>query len=354
MPAWYHTLLVLEWCTRVRVLCSTLQVLCCTVLPVVKNSVEPYSTMRHSSICRFPRGSLQLPIGYVSCAICFIIIITRLGSAYRKFGTWALDDYWMVSALAVLIVRMTVIHLVIVNGTNNVHGLTSELSDEERRRREFGSKLVLIGRSCYAIFIWCMKFGIASFYARIVAQLEEYRVWLKYLIFGRQVSPDPGEACNFSEVQLFTTGACNIFTDLVLIIFPLPVILGTQLPLRRKLQIGGLFSLGFLVILVSVFRLPYVVENNAIQRWRSLFASIEILVACFVANAPALYRTIGVRTNASSAARSSGEGERGWYLFTVNKRKIGVRVLPTTGTTTRGEEREESEGAAEVNAEEHV
>ncbi|PWW79755.1 hypothetical protein C7212DRAFT_157684 [Tuber magnatum] len=246
----------------------------------------------------------------------------------------------MVSALVVLIVRVAVIHLVLVNGTNNVRGLNaSELSDEERHRREFGSKLVLVGRSCYAIFIWCMKFGIASFYERIVAQLQKYRVWLKY-IWVLLVSPPPNQACNFSEIQLYTTGACNIFTDLVLIIYPLPLILSSRLALRSKLQIGGLFSLGFLVILVSVFRLPYVVENKAIQRWRSLFASTEILVACFVANAPALYRTIGVRAQGGSVTKYSGRSDRGAYLFTANKRKFAVRVI----APTYEEEQEESEG----------
>jgi len=56
----------------------------------------------------------------------------------------------MVGALAALVVRVVVIHLVLVDGTNNV-GDPGNLSDEERGRREFGSKMILIGRTCYAL-----------------------------------------------------------------------------------------------------------------------------------------------------------------------------------------------------------
>ena len=56
----------------------------------------------------------------------------------------------MVGALAALIVRVVMIHLVLVNGTNNVSN-PGNLSDEERRRREFGSKMTVVARTCYAL-----------------------------------------------------------------------------------------------------------------------------------------------------------------------------------------------------------
>ncbi|PUU76754.1 hypothetical protein B9Z19DRAFT_989308 [Tuber borchii] len=246
----------------------------------------------------------------------------------------------MVGALAALVVRVVLIHLVLMNGTNNLSD-PRNLSDGERRRREFGSKMVLITRTCYVLFIWFMKFGIVSFYERIVVKLESRRVWLKYLIFGRQVYPDPGEACSSSQAQLYTTGVCNIFTDLILIIYPLPIIFNTGLRLRRKLQIGGLFSLGFFVIIVTIFRLTFVVRNNVLLKWRALFGHIEMLVACFVANAPALYRTIGVRVHITPGTRYSGEVPLGRYCFAANRRgRAGGRGLSATST----EEPEEGEG----------
>jgi len=68
-----------------------------------------------------------------------------------------------------------------------------------------------------------------------------------------------------------------------------------------------------------------------------------MLVACFVANAPALYRTIGVRVHITSGTRSSGEDAQGGYLFAANqRRRAGGRGV----STTLEEELEEGEGPA--------
>ncbi|CAZ85052.1 unnamed protein product [Tuber melanosporum] len=246
----------------------------------------------------------------------------------------------MIGALALLVGRVVVVHLVIVNGTNDLRGI-GELGGEEGRRREFGSKMILIGRTCYALFLWFLKFGIVSLYERIAPQSKGYRVPLKCLSTG-QVYPDPGETCHYSEIQLYTSGACNIVTDLILMIYPLPIIFRSRIPTRRKLQIGGLFSLTFFAILASTLRLPFVMSNNSRQRWRALFAWVEMLVACFVANAPDLYRAIGVRANGSSGTRSSGEGAPGRYWFTANRRR-GIRGR---GVAPALREEGESEGVS--------
>jgi len=67
-----------------------------------------------------------------------------------------------------------------------------------------------------------------------------------------------------------------------------------------------------------------------------------MLVACFVANAPDLYRAIGVRANGSSGTRSSGEGAPGRYWFTANRRR-GIRGR---GVAPALREEGESEGVS--------
>ncbi|RPB08224.1 hypothetical protein P167DRAFT_539422 [Morchella conica CCBAS932] len=189
--------------------------------------------------------------------------------------------------------------------------------------------------------IWSMKACILALYSRIVQLLEVYRKYIKYiwvllfLTFAAvmvstllecrpfnhywQVIPNPGRACTFAEAQLYTTGACNIATDLVLILYPLPMVFHTSLPRKRKIQLYALFSLGFFVILVSIFRLPFVMENHAIQRWRTLFASIEMLVACCVANAPVMYRLIKAQAAKHTTASADSASRASPYWFSVNR-----------------------------------
>lgn len=95
--------------------------------------------------------------------------------------------------------------------------------------------------------------------------------------------------------------ACNMSTDVALILFPLSIIRRSGLDFYRQvirfssnhgtnnhdrlLRLSLLFALGSLVIITTIVRLPLILRDNA-QKTRSFWASIEICVACFIAQAP--------------------------------------------------------------------
>lgn len=90
-----------------------------------------------------------LIVGYVIYSICFLLIAIRLAATWSRNKKWAIDDYWMLAASAVLILRVVVIHLVLVYNTNNIEH-PELLTSREMERRAFGSKMALVGRTCYA------------------------------------------------------------------------------------------------------------------------------------------------------------------------------------------------------------
>lgn len=59
------------------------------------------------------------------------------------------DDKWMAASAVPLIIRVGLIHAVLTLGTNNAD--TRGMGEEEIKRRELGSELVLLGRVMYAI-----------------------------------------------------------------------------------------------------------------------------------------------------------------------------------------------------------
>lgn len=142
-----------------------------------------------------------LVVGYLFYAICFLIITIRLSVTWAREKKWRHDDYWMLGALGILIVRTVVIHLVLVWDTNNVEEWARNgLQKQEVERREMGSKMALVARSCYAALyvwsprlgiglqaiadgssIWSMKACMLALYSRIVQLLEEYRKYIKYM-----------------------------------------------------------------------------------------------------------------------------------------------------------------------------
>lgn len=182
---------------------------------------------------------------------------------------------------------------------------------------------------------------IISFIAVVISDLAECQPFGHYW----QVLPDPGGQCRQGYVNLLTNGVCNVLTDLLLVVLPIPIIVSSQMAFTRKIQLVLLFSMSILVIIVTLYRLPRVIEAHGSQQLRSLIASIELLVATGVANALVLgsfVRDRGVkkrRFKYGSVAGESGQGtdsgnrsrrptvaERAWgsddYLF----RDVGIRL----------------------------
>lgn len=122
---------------------------------------------------------------------------------------------------------------------------------------------------------------IATFIAVVVSDLAECHPFTHHW----QVFPDPGGQCRQGYVNLITTGVCNIVTDLLLVGLPVPIIIMSQMSVKRKMQLVMLFSMSLLVVAVTLYRIPRVVHAHGDQRLRSLLASIELLIATGVANA---------------------------------------------------------------------
>lgn len=122
---------------------------------------------------------------------------------------------------------------------------------------------------------------VVTFIAVVISDLAECHPFTHYW----QVFPDPGGQCRQGYTNLITTGVCNVLTDLLLVVLPVPIIIMSQMSFTRKLQLVLLFSMSLLVVTVTLYRIPKVVDAHGDQRLRSLLASIELLIATGVTNA---------------------------------------------------------------------
>lgn len=159
---------------------------------------------------------------------------------------------------------------------------------------------------------------VATFVAVVIADLAECQPFSH----SWQVLPDPGGRCRQGYAQLLTMAVCNIFTDLLLVICPIPIILRSTMTARRKIHLVLLFSLGLAPVTVTIYRVPHIFAERGSQQSRSLYASIELLFATAAANALVLgsfVRDRGVKKKkfkydsvavASSIGRSSASESR--------------------------------------------
>ena len=179
----------------------------------------------------------------------------------------------------------------------------------------------------------------ATFIAVLISDLAECQPFAHYW----QVLPDPGGQCRQGYAQLLTMAVCNILTDLLLVFFPIPIIIRSQMTVKRKVQLTLLFSLSLAPVGVTLYRVPHIIWQDGNQQTRSLLASVELLFATAAANALVLgsfvrdrgtkkkkfkYGSVADSMDRSSASRSRRPTVRPWGSDEDLVRDMGYGIDP--------------------------
>ncbi|KAG0638740.1 hypothetical protein HOY80DRAFT_1009962 [Tuber brumale] len=252
--------------------------------------------------------------GWTLYALGVCVILARLVTRYRMVGVEGSkpDDWLMILAMIIYGIESTMSHLVSLYGGNSNLSPTqrAEMSEEEVQRRVFGSKMFMVGWFSYSGAMWVLKLCMVFFFARITVGLRR-QVWITaaYVAVGMsyfvvclvlfltcrpwhklwQIYPDPGPNCSIeSPVYYLTVLSFNILTDAFLISLPLPLLIQSSLPWRRKAILVLLFSAGIFVITAAVLRCVFSLTDPQNSRTVSAWACRETFVAVVVGNAPML------------------------------------------------------------------
>ncbi|OJJ64357.1 hypothetical protein ASPSYDRAFT_84371 [Aspergillus sydowii CBS 593.65] len=99
--------------------------------------------------------------------------------------------------------------------------------------------------------------------------------------------------CLDKKALWFSNSGIHIFTDIVLLVFPMPVLKSLQLPRRQKLALMGVFALGAFVLVTSILRLQSLLvisdskdptyDNPGAATWSAIECNVAIICACLPA-----------------------------------------------------------------------
>ncbi|KAK3317303.1 hypothetical protein B0T19DRAFT_446272 [Cercophora scortea] len=252
-----------------------------------------------------------LLVSWWTTILCTFIILLRMSGRYIRVERLFPEDQIAGLAIIPLFLRMGLVHVILVYGTNNVDLNDENLrpTDAELRRRAIGSGLVLLSRIIYPAALWTLKLCTLQFFGRLIGSTGKKRYVLMLMLLRItlaasflavvvsvlaectpfhnywQVLPDPGGQCRQGYVSLITLSALNSFTNILLVVFPVPIIVQTQIALSRKIFLIVLFCLGFVTVGISIYRVPQVISEQGYQPTRTMWASVELLVATIVGNA---------------------------------------------------------------------
>ncbi|KAH6970726.1 hypothetical protein BKA56DRAFT_559188 [Ilyonectria sp. MPI-CAGE-AT-0026] len=265
---------------------------------------------------------------------CLTLVIIAVRLVWRKVAKqpFNLGDYLSMAAGVCAMTRLGLIHVVLSYGTNNLSAAvrkTHVFTATDIAHRTIGSKLSITNRVFYNSYLWLQKLVLLDVYRRLLLNLRYEKVTIYSFLFVFfctyvtcqvttfseckpfhlywQVVPSPG-TCVQAQLQLIVVGVLNIVTDTMLLVLPIPLVLGLKTPWQRKLKLYALFMLGIFIIAITCIRLPINAQNKDSQISRTTWASIELLTAAIVVNAPTIYGMYNKRNQAKSSSRSQGTG----------------------------------------------
>ncbi|KAL8744572.1 MAG: hypothetical protein Q9184_007984 [Pyrenodesmia sp. 2 TL-2023] len=222
---------------------------------------------------------LSLRENIVVISIFFSVLATtavflRLYARRVKGVRFGLDDYTILPALCEFAVQLL-----------SVGALTfTKISITLFYRRIFRGKLfnILVWILCAVIVGW----GIAFFFATLFECVPVSLVWKTF--YGEPRS------CYVYFPMFIATAVTNMVIDFALIGLPWPMIWRLQMPLKQKIAVGGVFTLGALVCAISIARLAFFMEaGRGYAReydvtynlaptlyWTQLEAAFAVISAC--------------------------------------------------------------------------
>ncbi|PKS11696.1 hypothetical protein jhhlp_001684 [Lomentospora prolificans] len=251
---------------------------------------------------------------------------------FRTYARWKLvgfsglevDDYLM---LFVIIPYATETALGYAVGASAKTLTNSGMTDEERAAlspdsdeygwRVLGSKIQVAGWVMYVSVLWIIKASLLTFYVRLTAGLQGYRIRLIIgfvlvaatyiavvlsILFGCtpmkknwQIYPAPGNLCEpaMSNLNIFMTVTLNIITDIYLVFIPIPMLWATQLPTFKRVGLCVIFSGAIFVMTAGLLRCIMILQNPITgPRQGSAWAVRESFVAVATSSMPMIWAVV--------------------------------------------------------------
>ena len=182
------------------------------------------------------------------------------------------------------------------------------LTADELSRRRLGSKYVVVVEQTQIIVIWSCKACLLTMYHRLTRKaLRNENIAIKllsaYVAIGFVVMeilyfaawcrpfseyfavPTRSRQCNALTHHRITKAVFNISSDLMMLVIALQMLIRSLLPLKRKLVLCGIFSLGIFVVAASILNSYYSFKNPYRSTWVFWYVR-ESSMAILVANLP--------------------------------------------------------------------
>lgn len=263
----------------------------------------------------------------VSHTICLVLagiaIILRLIARRISKAAIKADDYMIILAFF-LAAGEVCATMICVHAGGGKHAIVSILAGEIQAY----AKSTIVTEVFYCPAIACVKFSVLLLYRRIFpnprlriiiwclgAFILCYSLVLSFCIIF-QCKPIRGAwdpmidaKCFNLKIVILLTSSLNVFTDVLTLCLPLPLLWRLKLPKEKKVQLTGIFLLGGFVCFASLYRTTQV-KNVSLEDapwsdvdgaiWSIVELCVGIFSACLPLFLPIFNKMIGLRSKPST------------------------------------------------------
>ncbi|CAG8954818.1 hypothetical protein HYFRA_00004744, partial [Hymenoscyphus fraxineus] len=298
---------------------------------------------------------LFLGIIWAGTAICSCALAFRIYVRGKFFHKLLIDDFFACFAW-VLQLSTAILWTVI---SSSLYEMLSVLSGQAYPTATFlhslgqylhGSLAVLL---MFYLGLWTIKINFLLFFRKLGDQVKNYyRIyWWIVTVFtmaagavcigtiqysclaiptvqsldGKCTQP---EAIRFQDITLKVNCGLDVVTDAMILSMPISMLWRVHMSLKRKLQLGGLFSLVIITMVIAIVRVTVIsnqaassgrnqVEITWLYMWHFIENSVALLVACLAS----------FRTLFAAKERQATEEERIKREQAIRERGPRSRVL---------------------------
>ncbi|TID16332.1 hypothetical protein E6O75_ATG11450 [Venturia nashicola] len=241
------------------------------------------------------------------CIVCF-----RFYSQIRRAGIrgFKADDYVMMVAVMFYTVLIISLNVIVAGGGSNLF-LPEDFATftpSDIKDRVFGSKIVVISEQAMLNVIYTLKACLLIMYFRLTNGTT-FKKWVKYLSIyvligwiateiafftacmpfsGYWAVPPPNPQCTTLQHYAYVQATFNISSDIMMLFIPIPMFVSLRLPLKQKIVLCAVFSMGVFVITASVLTKVFNLSDVYNVRYM-LWYTREASVAVYVANLPLIW-----------------------------------------------------------------
>ncbi|PLN85040.1 hypothetical protein BDW42DRAFT_191123 [Aspergillus taichungensis] len=248
---------------------------------------------------------------YVIGIFCIGCRLTSRRIAKQSWRKLEVDDYLMCVVVITFTGVMVCVNQVSINGSNYMSPeIAATLTPESRRSAVWGSKMTFALEHFTLSSLWLVKGCLLLVYNRLTLGLREHivvRVVAVYVAVSFVVIeilfcavwcgppitmywdvPAKEEQCSSYYNHLITSTVFNISSDLMMLCIPLPLLVRSRLPWKRKILLCLVFSLGVFVVLMAILNRYYNFSEQHTLTFLKWYVA-EVSTAVYVGNLPLLW-----------------------------------------------------------------